>query len=222
MIAISIDPQLKKIAPNLVLGAIFANVRVTRISPQLWKEIEKRIKEIRSTITLESLHEIPQIKALRDAYKAIGKDPTRYRGSQESLIRRILQGKGLYQINTVVDINNLISLETFHSVGSYDVDNLEPPIVFRIGKEGESYKGIGKEIVNVADLPVFADQIGPFGSPTSDSERAMITLNTKKVMMVIISFTGKEHIKNQLKRITNLLCNYANASEEGVETRIIE
>jgi DNA/RNA-binding domain of Phe-tRNA-synthetase-like protein len=222
MIAISIDPQLKKIAPNLVLGAIFVNVRVTKISPQLWKEIEKRIKEIRSTITLESLHEIPQIKALRDAYKAIGKDPTRYRGSQESLIRRILQGKELYQINTVVDINNLISLETFHSVGSYDVDNLKPPIVFRIGKPGESYKGIGKEIVNVADLPVFADQIGPFGSPTSDSERAMITLNTKKVMMVIISFTGKEHIKNQLKRITNLLCNYANASEEGVETRIIE
>lgn len=221
MIPISIDPQLKKIAPKLVLGVVSANVQVTKNSPQLWKEIEKRIKELRSTVTLASLYDIPQIKALRDAYKAIGKDPTRYRGSQEALIRRILQGKGLYQINTVVDINNLISLETLHSVGSYNIDNLKPPIVFRIGKPGESYKGIGKEIVNIADLPVFADEVGPFGSPTSDSERAMITLDTKKVMMIIISFTGQEHLKSQLQRAANLLCGYAGASKEKIEMTII-
>ena len=142
MITISIDPQLKKITPNLVLGVVSATVQVTKNSPQLWKEVNKRIKELQSTITLASLYDVPQIKALRDAYKAIGKDPTRYRGSQEALVRRTLQGKGLYQINTVVDINNLISLETLHSVGSYNIDNLKPPVVFRIGKTGESYKGI--------------------------------------------------------------------------------
>lgn len=222
MIQISIDQPLKKVAPNLMLGVVSATVQVTKNSPPLWKEINKRIKELQSEITLASLYDIPQIKALRDAYKAIGKDPTRYRGSQEALIRRILQGKGLYQINTVVDINNLISLETLHSVGSYNIDNLKPPVVFRIGKPGESYKGIGKEIVNVADLPVFADETGPFGSPTSDSEKAMITLNTKKVMIVIISFTGQEHLRGQLQRTTNLLCDYAGASREEVETAIIE
>lgn len=220
MITISIDPQLKKITPNLVLGVVSATVQVTKNSPQLWKEINKRIKELQSTITLASLYDIPQIKALRDAYKAIGKDPTRYRGSQEALVRRILQGKGLYQINTVVDINNLISLETLHSVGSYNIDNLKPPVVFRIGKTGESYEGIGKEIVNVADLPVFADEAGPFGSPTSDSERAMTTLDTKKVMIIIISFTGQDRLRGQLQRTTNLLCNYAGASREEVETAI--
>jgi len=221
MITISIDPQLKKITPNLVLGVVSATVQVTKNSPQLWKEVNKRIKELQSTITLASLYDVPQIKALRDAYKAIGKDPTRYRGSQEALVRRTLQGKGLYQINTVVDINNLISLETLHSVGSYNIDNLKPPVVFRIGKTGESYKGIGKEIVNVADLPVFADEAGPFGSPTSDSERAMITLDTKKVMIIIISFTGQDHLRGQLQRTTNLLCDYAGASREEVETAII-
>jgi len=222
MITISIDPQLKKITPNLVLGVVSATVQVTKNSPQLWKEINKRIKELQSTITLASLYDVSQIKALRDAYKAIGKDPTRYRGSQEALVRRILQGKGLYQINTVVDINNLISLETLHSVGSYNIDNFKPPVVFRIGKTGESYKGIGKEIVNVTDLPVFADEAGPFGSPTSDSERAMITLDTKRVMIVIISFTGQDRLRGQLQRTTNLLCNYAGASREEVKTAIIE
>jgi len=222
MIQISIDRPLKKVAPNLVLGVVSARVEVAKNSPPLWKEINKRIKELQSTITLASLYEIPQIKGLRTAYKALGKDPTRYRGSQEALVRRVLQGKGLYQINTVVDINNLISLETLHSVGSYNIDNLKPPVVFRIGKPGESYKGIGKEIVNVADLPVFADEAGPFGSPTSDSERAMITLGTKKVIIVIISFTGQEHLKGQLQRTTNLLCDYANASGEEIKTAIIE
>ena len=222
MITISIDPQLKKITPNLVLGVVSATVQVTKNSPQLWKEVNKRIKELQSTITLASLYDVPQIKALRDAYKAIGKDPTRYRGSQEALVRRTLQGKGLYQINTVVDINNLISLETLHSVGSYNIDNLKPPVVFRIGKPGESYKGIGKEIVNVADLPLFADEAGPFGSPTSDSERAMITLDTKKVMIIIISFTGQDYLRGQLQRTTNLLCDYADASREEVETAIID
>jgi len=222
MITISIDPQLKKIAPNLVLGVVSATVQVIKNSPSLWKEINRRIKELQAEIILASLYDIPQIKALRDVYKAIGKDPTRYRGSQEALVRRILQGKGLYQINTVVDINNLVSLETLHSVGSYNVDNLKPPIIFRIGNKRESYKGIGKEIVNVADLPLFADEAGPFGSPTSDSERAMITLNSKKVMIVIISFTGQYHLRGQLQRITNLLCDYAGASRKEVETAIIE
>lgn len=222
MIQILIDQSLKKTVPNLVLGVVLSKIQVTKNSPQLWKEIDKRIRELQSNLTLASLYDIPQIKALRDAYRALGKDPTRYRGSQEALVRRILQGKGLYQINTIVDINNLISLETLHPVGSYDVDNLKPPVVFRIGKPGESYKGIGKEIVNIADLPVFVDQKGPFGSPTSDSERTMITLDTEKVMIVIISFTGPEHLKGQLQRTTNLLCNYAGAVREEVESAIIE
>lgn len=222
MITISIDPKLKKVAPNLVLGVVSATVQVAKNSPALWKEINRRIKELQTEITLASLYDIPQIKALRDVYKALGKDPSRYRGSQEALVRRILQGKGLYQINTIVDINNLISLETLHSVGSYNIDNLKPPLVFRIGKKGESYKGIGKEIVNIADLPVFADEIGPFGSPTSDSERAMITLDTKRVMIVIISFTGQTNLRGALQRATNLLCDYAGASREQIETAIIK
>ena len=147
-------------------------------------------------IKLISLYEIPQIKGLQDVHKALGKDPARYRGYQGALIRRLLQGKGLYQINTVIDINNLISLETLHSVGSCDIDNLKTQVIFRIEKPRESYKGIGKEIVNIASLPVFVDEIGPFWSPTSDSERTMITLNTKKMTTVIISFTGQKNLRD--------------------------
>jgi DNA/RNA-binding domain of Phe-tRNA-synthetase-like protein len=122
----------------------------------------------------------------------------------------------------VVDINNLVSLETLHSTGSYNLTNLKPPIVFRIGRHGESYKGIGKDFINIAELPVFADEHGPFGSPTSDSERAMITMDTKDILIVIIAFTGSRNLPEQLRRTVNLLCTYAQASEENIQTFIVE
>ncbi|MBU3935019.1 hypothetical protein KKC00_03600 [Patescibacteria group bacterium] len=222
MITISIDPQLKSAAPNLVLGVVSAPVEVTKKSSPLWVEIDRRIKEVAKEISMAALYNIPQVKALRDAYKALGKDPGRYRGSQEALVRRILQGKGLYQINTIVDINNLVSLETLHSVGAYNVDNIQSPVVFRVGRPGESYKGIGKEVINIAELPLFADVVGPFGSPTSDSERAMITMDAKNIMIVIISFTGPDHLRGQLQRTADLLCNFANAPRDKIETAIVE
>jgi len=220
MIQISIDPEIKKLAKNLALGIIFARVKVKESQPEIFEEIEKCIKEIKAKIKLDSVSKIPQIKALRNFYKVMGKDPARYRGSQEALIRRILQGKSFPQINNVVDIGNLISLKTFHSLGVYDFEKINPPVIFRKGKMGEFYEGIGKEKINLENLPVLADKIGPFGTPTSDSQRTMITQNTKKIMMVIFSFEGKEFLNSQLKEATNLLKNYAEASE--IETLIVE
>jgi len=119
----------------------------------------------------------------------------------------------------VVDINNLVSLETMHSVGVYNLDNIASSIVFRVGASGECYKGIGKEIINIAELPVFADEIGPFGSPTSDSERAMITEETKKIMMIVIAFSKDSKLKESLARVASLLRKYANAQD--IETTTV-
>lgn len=221
MIGIAVDDGLRANAPELVLGIVHAPVEVTKHNDALWKEIDKVTERIASDLSLAILHNVPGIVGLRDGYKAIGKDPTRYRGSAEALARRVIQGKGLYHVNTVVDINNLISLESMHSVGSYDLARLHQPITFRIGKSGESYKGIGKETINIAELPVFADDNGPFGSPTSDSERAMITSETHNLMMVVISFTGRESLQKYLDRIADLLCRYASAPKDQIETFIV-
>ena len=129
-------------------------------------------------------------KALRDAYRALGNDPTRYRGSNEALVRRISQGKELYRVNTVVDINNLISLEHAELGGTFDLHLVQPPIIFRVGQPGELYSGIGRGEIKIEGLPVFADQLGPFGSTTSDSERTMVRLDTTTILMVVISFDG--------------------------------
>lgn len=209
VIELGVDPALRAGLPDLALGALKARVRVSRHDPSLWAELEERARRLEAEHSLAGMTETPEIRAARAAYRSLGKDPNRYRGSAEALLRRILQGKGLYRVNTVVDVNNLISLESLHPVGCYDLARLRLPLQFRVGAAGESYKGIGKDIINIAELPVFADQDGPFGSPTSDSERSMIRDDSTEILMVIISFSGEAGISEHLARAAALLGRYA-------------
>jgi DNA/RNA-binding domain of Phe-tRNA-synthetase-like protein len=170
MIAISLHPELKRALPALALGCVSANVTLEKHNQDLWQEIDVSLARLNASYKTEQINSIPQIAGMRGAYKALGKDPSRYRGSAEALLRRVLSGKGLYQINNIVDINNLVSLESFLPLGSYDLERLTGAVELRIGAAGETYKGIGKDEVNIESLPVFVDAGGPFGSPTSDSE----------------------------------------------------
>jgi len=215
---ISINHELKRLAPNLALACVSARVQVIKHDHGLWGEINGLLSHLTATITADAVASIPQIAAMRGAYKALGKDPSRYRGSAEALLRRVLSGKGLYQINNVVDINNLVSLETFQPLGSYDLDQLTGPIELRIGLPGETYKGIGKDVINIENLPVFADANGPFGSPTSDSERAMIRLESNRILMVVFSFAGGDTVEATAVRAADLLRQYAKADE--TETKL--
>jgi DNA/RNA-binding domain of Phe-tRNA-synthetase-like protein len=220
MISVTIQPALKAIATNLALGCVSANVTVEKHSEALWSEINQHLENLTTKIKPEGINSEPQIAAMRAAYKALGKDPSRYRGSAEALLRRVLSGKGLYQINSVVDVNNLVSLESLHPVGTYDLEKLTMPIELRIGANGESYKGIGKDLINIESLPVFADATGAFGSPTSDSERAMVRLETQKILMIVFSFTGADRLERWMERACELL--RLRSGGVGIETEIVK
>jgi DNA/RNA-binding domain of Phe-tRNA-synthetase-like protein len=211
VIDLSISLDLKAVVPNVAVGCVTASVRVTEHDEGLWQEIEAAAARFRG-MTMDEARKFPPIKALRDAYRALGNDPTRYRASNEALVRRIVQGKELYRVNTVVDINNLISLETLHSAGTFDFEQIQSPVAFRAGMSGESYAGIGRGEIKIEGLPVFADQLGPYGSTTSDSERTMVRLETRRILTVVISFVGAERMEGALSRAVGLLERYAVAS----------
>lgn len=219
MISVSINPELKRALPGLALGCVSANVKIEQHSEALWQEINRHLAQLAATFKTDTIGFIPQIAAMRSAYKSLGKDPSRYRGSAEALLRRVLSGKGLYQVNTVVDINNLVSLESQLPAGSYDLGNVVPPIELRIGLPGETYKGIGKDQINIENLPVFADSTGPFGSPTTDSERAMIRLESKEILMAIFSFAGADRLEQWMNRASELLQRHAAAT--AVEMKLV-
>ncbi|HEX7286852.1 MAG TPA: phenylalanine--tRNA ligase beta subunit-related protein [Candidatus Angelobacter sp.] len=215
----AINPELKRLLPTLALGCVYATVQVEQYSTALWQEIDQHLSRLGTAHKPEAIGSLPQIAAMRVAYKALGKDPSRYRGSAEALLRRVLSGKGLYQVNTVVDTNNLVSLESLLPAGSYDLSRVVGPIELRIGAPGESYQGIGKDQINIENLPVFADANGPFGSPTSDSERAMIRPESTEILMVIFSFAGKDGLDAATSRAADLLRRYAQA--ERVEVKLV-
>lgn len=213
---VKIDKELLKACPDIQLGCIHYSVNVEKENPALWECINKEIAKIEGNMSIEDIYNEKNIADSRNLYKTIGKDPYRYRISSEALIRRIVQGKGLYKINNVVDANNLISIISKLSVGSYDCDKLGDFLTFRIGRKGESYKGIGKDIINTENLPVFADEFGAYGSPTSDSEKAMITNNTKNVLTVLIAFSDKANLKEHLDSAVKILEEYVNAKNISV------
>jgi DNA/RNA-binding domain of Phe-tRNA-synthetase-like protein len=217
---LTIDEGLKTKCPMTALGFVSAQVEPQPSPPALIVELNNAEQAILSLPEPRAVLDSPQILATRAAYKALGKDPARYRGSAEALLRRVIAGKGLPRINAVVDIINLVSVESRSSIGLYDLAHVQGDIVFRAGHAGETYKGIGKYDLNLEGLPVFCDAIGPHGSPTSDSERTMVTSETKLVLAVIISFGGEEGLDHGTQRMAELFRRYAAARESETRTTV--
>ncbi len=219
MIEIAIADDFAAAGIDVTLACIQARVAVekggTPLGQALRLEAELRVDALDDS----AVADVPAIAAARRAFKALGKDPSRYRVSSEALMRRLAQGKALYRINTVVDTNNLVSLHTGLSAGTYRVEALQPPLVLRKGGAGETYEAIGRGPFNLESLPVLADAQGPFGSPTSDSERSMITLDAEEVLMVLYAFGSGSSVPRALDFAVDCLTSYCHARE--VETVLI-
>ncbi len=213
MIDIDISFKLSQVCPDTRLGLIQSDIKYQKNNQILWNEIEKFTYHINSSLNLKQIAQLPVIRHTRDAYLALGKEPARYRCSAEALLRRIVSGKELYRVNNIVDIINFISISSQFSIGCYDFNKLTEPISFDIGKPSEHYKAIGRGMINIENLPVFRDKLGPFGSPTSDSERSMITAQTNRIMIAIIDFNGKDPLEEAMERTITCLEQYAEAEE---------
>ena len=214
---VTIDAALKTKCPRTALGCVTANVEAGASAEALIALMKMRETEIQKLPFPRGVLASPQVEATRSAHKALGKDPARYRGSAEALLRRVVAGISLPQINAVVDVINLVSVESRLPVGLYDLARVQGDIVFRRGRAGETYKGIGKYDLNLEGLPVFCDAVGPHGSSTSDSERTMVTAETKQVLAIIVSFGGAAGLQRWTERMSALIMEYASGKEVEVE-----
>ena len=209
---LQIDQNMKALWPATRVGCFQYQVQVEKKNEAMWTYLKKDIfKKTKDAIFDYGINELPNIKEARQAYKAFGKDPSRYRVSSEALIRRIGQGKGLYEVNTVVDVNNLISIQSGFSAGSYDASRIGEELILRVGREYETYKGIGKDEIKIDGLPVLADDEGAIGSSTSDSERAMIMEGTTEVLTLIYSFSENQDLERAMEYGSAYLEKYAGA-----------
>lgn len=207
---IIVSDEIETVCPTFVGACVEAQVENTPYCQELWEEIDALGEKYKQTLTTESLKEMSGIAATRRVYRACGKDPSRYRPASEALIRRMLQGKKLYQIDTLVDLVNLASITYGYSIGGFDADKFEgETLTLGVGKAGEPYEGIGRGMINIEGLPVYRDEKGGVGTPTSDNERTKMELKTTHLVVLINGYDGNEQrVRENAVFIQELLRKY--------------
>lgn len=220
MIDINIDSRITAVCPNIKIGLIRADVVNSETCDELWQEIEQAATEVTSTYELLAINSRPAIAGTRKLYKALGKDPGRYRVASEQLCRRIVKGLGIYRLTTLIDVVNLVSIKSGYAISGLDSDKIEGnTISLGVGEKDEVYHGIGRGLLNIEGMPVYRDAIGGIATPTSDEERTKFTIDTTTVQININAFATEMPIEQAVEMMVHLLQKYAQAT--NIETKIL-
>lgn len=214
---IEISPEIRKACPNLKLAIIRCEVRNSATSDALWQEMETEIQRIKAIFSIEEINKRPEIAATRQAYKALGKDPNRYRPSAEALCRRIVRGIEIYKVSTLVDIINLVSIRSGFSIGGFDAAEILGDVMLGVGTADDEFEAIGRGLLNVEGLPLYRDKIGGIGTPTSDNERTKIRDTTTSLLMIINGYSGEFRLQAAVNHSLELLNKYADLSNYEIE-----
>ena len=219
MINIQIDHRILEACPETRIGLISATVVNAPTSDALWAEIEAAAEDIRQRYELLEINQRPAIAATRHLYRALGKDPSRYRVSSEALCRRLIRGLGIYRLTALIDIVNLVSIKSGYAISGLDADRIEgDTLTMSVGTANDVYNGIGRGLLNIEGMPVYRDAAGPIATPTSDEERTKFTEETVKVQININAFAPEMPLEESVDWMAELLTKYAQAT--NVETAI--
>ncbi|MFR2156254.1 MAG: B3/4 domain-containing protein [Evtepia gabavorous] len=186
----TISPAIKQCWPETALGLLLYQVQVAPSPPQLLAQFDQTVASLAQQYTLDTIAKHPHIAATRQAYKALGASPHEHRNAAEAMLRRVVKQAGLYHINNVVEVNNLISISSGYAIGSYDLDQLQGQVVLACPRQAR-YEGIGRESLHRPHARAHR-RPGPLRHPSSDSRRAMIQPGLRRVASVLYAFDGAE------------------------------
>ena len=217
---VSISSLVAEACPGMQAGIIKASVINSETSDALWDELQAEAARIVATYATDTLSKRPAIAGTRQAYKTFGKDPARYRVSSEALCRRAIRGLDLYRINTLVDLINVVSMRSGYSIGGFDADRIEGDMTLGVGTADDLFYGIGRGQLNIEGMPVYRDNVGGVGTPTSDNERTKITMDTTHLLITINAYAPEMPLEECMQWTIELLNKYAQATD--VESYIIQ
>ena len=213
------EPTIKAAAPALVVMCVEADIDNGPTSDSLWREITGCAAEIAASTPMEAVRHRPAIDATRTVYKVLGKDPNRYRPSAEALCRRAVKGLELYRTLTAIDLINLLSMLTGHSIGGFDADKIEGGVLtLGVGRAGEPYEAIGRGQLNIEGLPVYRDTVGGVGTPTSDNDRTKLLPDSSRLLMTVNMYGASEVTVEETETLVRrLLADYAHSQNIRVK-----
>lgn len=213
MTEIRFEDIIRENAPGLQVLAIEAEVMNHPTSDELWERVRAEAARVADHYGLGDINKRPAIAGTRAAYKALGKDPNRYRPSCDALCRRAVKGMELYRIDSLVDIINLVSMASGYSIGGFDVDKIDGDVItLGRGRPGEPYEGIGRGMLNIEGMPVYRDATGGIGTPTSDNERTKLSESTRRVLIVVNAYAPEMPLDDVLALTSSLLREFCSAN----------
>ena len=221
MIKVKIDPRITAVCPQVRIGLISATVVNEPTCDALWSEIECAAQEIKQRYALLAINERSAIAGTRRLYRALGKDPSRYRVSSEALCRRIIRGLGIYRLTTLIDVVNLVSIKSGYAISGLDRDKIAgETLTMSVGTADDIYHGIGRGLLNIEGMPVYRDAAGPIATPTSDEERTKFSDETTHVQININAFSPEMPLEEAVEWMSSLLERYAHGTD--IETSIYD
>lgn len=216
-----VSDEIRAKAPALRVLQIEAEIENPDTPEALWAELEALAADVHGRYAMEMVNKRPAIAATRTAYKACGKEPNRYRPSSEALMRRMVKGLELYRTAAVIDLINLLSVACGHSIGGFDADRIDgDTVTLGIGREGEPYEAIGRGPLNIAGMPVWRDNTGGIGTPTSDNERTKLSPSTRRLLMIVNMYGDEMPVADIETLARRLLITYASA--KNIQTRLLD
>ena len=216
-----VSDEIRAKAPALRVLQIEAEIENPDTPDALWAELEALAADVHGRYAMEMVNKRPAIAATRTAYKACGKEPNRYRPSSEALMRRMVKGLELYRTAAVIDLINLLSVACGHSIGGFDADRIDgDTVTLGIGREGEPYEAIGRGPLNIAGMPVWRDNTGGIGTPTSDNERTKLSPSTRRLLMIVNMYGDEMPVADIEALARRLLVTYASA--KNIQTRLLD
>lgn len=224
MMKLKITNELKKLVPSFKVSCYtFTTLEKNdkeNLSNDLTEAFNNIAKEYQEKYILSEVTKIPKLKSTRDGYKMLGKDPSHTRPACEALVRRIIRDGSIYRLGNLIDFGNYLSIKLMKSVCMVDLDKIQGDVTIRIGSDSDYYEGINRGIINVTNLPLYTDEIGPFGNPTSDTIRTAITNDTTNVLIMLIHFD--DNIEDEMLLLLNKYLKITNLTKIYEENNIYD
>lgn len=226
MMKLKITNELKKLVPSFKVSCYtFTTLEKNdkeNLSNDLTKAFNNIAKEYQEKYILSEVTKIPKLKSTRDGYKMLGKDPSHTRPACEALVRRIIRDGSIYRLGNLIDFGNYLSIKLMKSVCMVDLDKIQGDVTIRIGSDSDYYEGINRGIINVTNLPLYTDEIGPFGNPTSDTIRTAITNDTTNILIMLIHFDDNIEDEDEMLLLLNKYLKITNLTKIYEENNIYD
>ncbi|KKU00530.1 MAG: Arginine-tRNA ligase [Candidatus Collierbacteria bacterium GW2011_GWB2_45_17] len=153
----------------------------------------------------------------REIYRAFGSKPSEYNSSVEALLKRVLKGKELSDINPLVNLYNALSLKYILPFGGEDLDKVKGDIRldFATGDEKGIYLGSEEVITCDKGEVTYMDDLGFICRKWNwrEGKRTMLTEKTQNVILVTEACVAVED--SVLKKATEELANQVKEKLNG-------